>query len=121
MRLSPRFRLARHGAVLLGTLVLLAGCGGDEGASTGGSGGEGEGERSSTYIAAFQLCEPGVKAVSADYAIAATEKAVITVVVEQVAGGLPKDEEEARMGCRDALRGEGGTTGSSGETTETGG
>ncbi len=118
MRLSPRLRLARRGAVVFGAVALLAGCGEDEGAVTGVSGGGDEGGRSNTYIAAFQLCEPGVKAVSTDYAIAATEQAVITVVVEQVAGGLPKDEEEAREGCRDALRGEGGTTGA---TTGTGG
>jgi hypothetical protein len=95
-------RSALSSLAVLGAALALAGCGGGGG---GGGGGDGDGgdDKGAAYEAAFDICSPGVKATAEAYAVEPTEKAVAQIVVEQVSGGSPADEEKARQGCMDAL------------------
>ncbi len=79
--------------------ILLAGCGGGD----DGDEGDGEGNRRASYDAAFQICEPGVRATADLYAVEPTKEAVAAIVTEQVSGGSPPDEVAALEGCLDAL------------------
>jgi hypothetical protein len=86
---------------LLAAGVALAGCGGGGG---GGGGGDDESaNRGAAYDAAFDICSPGVKATADAYAVEPTREAVAQIVVEQVSGGSPDDEQSARQGCLDAF------------------
>jgi hypothetical protein len=95
----------RPSLAALAVVVVLAGCGGGGG---NGGGGDGGGNRGAAYDAAFDICSPGVEATADIYAVEATREAVASIVVEQVSGGSPQDEQSARQGCLDALDQAGG-------------
>jgi hypothetical protein len=94
---------------LLGVLsaLALAGCGGG-GESDDGGAGTGGGTRGAAYEAAFDICRGGLEATAEAYAVPATEAAVTAVIVEQVSGGSPEEEQNARQGCLDAIEQAGG-------------
>jgi hypothetical protein len=96
-------------APLLGVLSALAlgGCG-SGGESDGGGAGTGADTRGAAYEAAFDICRGGLKATAEAYAVPATEEAVTAVIVEQVSGGSPEEEQNARQGCLDAMKQAGG-------------